>query len=172
MWIRIATRYPFWFEVEPLAAYRVKRAGSLTAGSSPKGGLARDMRKATEIVESYLPNYLPAPLACNLSNQARAMYALWALEVVQQMPIKGNLGAVVSQLTEVIRCSHSWKIVWSLIFFLLRKGASGSWSVVRTGIALLGGVVGRFRTMTSGPRRLPRRARLLSKRPVSTSGTS
>lgn len=172
MWIRIATRYPFWFEVEPLAAYRVKRAGSLTAGSSPTGELARDMRKATEIVESYLPDYLPAPLACKLTNQARAMYALWALEVVQQMPTKGNLGSFVAQLAEVIRCSHSWKIICLLIFFLVRKGASGSRSVVRTRVALLGGVVARFRTMTSGPRRPPRRARLPSRRSVSTSGPS
>jgi glycosyltransferase involved in cell wall biosynthesis len=68
MWVRIATRYAFWFEVEPLAAYRMRRADSLTAGSAPTGELVRDMRKATEIVESYLPNYLPLAVAREVSN--------------------------------------------------------------------------------------------------------
>ena len=124
MWIRIATRYPFWFEVEPLAAYRMKRADSLTAGFARTGELARDMRKATEIVESYLPNYLPERVAREVSNQARKMYARWALEVVQQMPLKGNLGPFVAQIREVFRCNHSSEIVGWVIFRLLQRGVS------------------------------------------------
>jgi hypothetical protein len=125
MWVRIATRYPFWFEVEPLAAYRMKRPSSLTAGSVSTGALARDMRKATEIVESYLPNYLSPAVAREVSSKARRMYAQWAMEVVQQMPVKGNLGSFVAQIKEVLRCSHSPKTVCWLFFRLLQRAAAG-----------------------------------------------
>ena len=124
MWVRIATRYPFWFEVEPLAAYRMKRAGSLTAGSSASGKLARDMRKATEIVESYLPDYLPRSSARRASRQARMMYSRWALESLFQMPVTANPRAFFTQIGEVLRCSHSSKTILLLISSLLRKAAT------------------------------------------------
>ena len=124
MWVRVATRYPVWFEVEPLAAYRMKRPSSLTASSVSTGALARDMRKATEIVESYLPNYLPPAAAREVSSKARRMYAQWALEVVQQMPVKGNFGSFIAQIKEVLRCSHSPETVCCLFFRVLQRAAA------------------------------------------------
>jgi hypothetical protein len=124
MWVRIATRYPFWFEVEPLAAYRMKRADSLTACSAPTGELVRDMRKATEIIESYLPNYLPLADAREVLAQARRTYARWGLELLRQMPVKGNLGAFVAQITEVLRCSYSPDTICWLLLRLLQKSAA------------------------------------------------
>lgn len=123
MWVRIAAHYPFWFEVEPLAAYRVKRSGSLTANSARTGELVRDMRTATEIIESYLPNYLPKRQARQLSNKAREIYALWALEAAQKMFATGNLGAVIAQTQEALKCSHSFRTILLVVHLFLRKVA-------------------------------------------------
>jgi hypothetical protein len=122
MWVRIATRYPVWFEVEPLAAYRVKRAGSLTGNSSSTGRVAKDMRKATEIIESYLPTYLPKPIAKRVTDRARKTYALWAIEAAKQMSLKEDLGPFIAQIQEALRCSQSWRIIRLLVPLLLKKG--------------------------------------------------
>jgi glycosyltransferase involved in cell wall biosynthesis len=134
MWVRIATCYPFWFEVEPLAAYRVKREGSLTGNTSYTGKIARDMRKATEIIESYLSEYMPNPLASQLTHQARKMYALWALEAAEQISIKKDFGAFMAQIQEVFRCSYSWTIIRSVVRLLLRKAVGLSLQVLQSSI--------------------------------------
>ena len=133
--MRIAAEYPVWFEVEPLAAYRVKRAGSLTGDSVRTGNLVRDMRKATEIVESYLPTYLPKAFADELSNRARQMYAHWSIETAQQMLATGNLRGAIAQTQEALRCSNSFKISRSVIKLFLREGASWSLRKVRKGMS-------------------------------------
>lgn len=135
MWVRIAAHYPFCFEVEPLAAYRMKRPGSLTEHSACTGEIVQDMRTATEIIESYLPKYLPKTLASQLSNKAREMYALWALEGAQQMFATGNLGAVIARIQEALRCSHSFRIIRLVVHLLLREGARWSWRTVRAGMS-------------------------------------
>lgn len=130
MWVRIATRYPVWFEVEPLAAYRVKRVGSLTGSSASTGGLARDMRKATEIIESYLPAYLPEPVFKRVTTQARNTYALWAIRVAKQMPVTENLSVFLAQIQEVLRCSKDWQTVRLLMPLLLKRGMRWSWQII------------------------------------------
>lgn len=136
MWVRIAAQYPVWFEVEPLAAYRVKRSGSLTGNSAGTGELVRDMRKATEIIESYLPTYLPKTLADELSNKARKMYAYWAIETAQQMFAMGNLRGAITQTQEALKCSNSSEISFLVIKLLLWEGAHWSWRKVRKSMSL------------------------------------
>jgi glycosyltransferase involved in cell wall biosynthesis len=133
MWVRIAAEYPVWFEVEPLAAYRVKRAGSLTGDSVRTGKLVRDMRKATEIVASYLPTYLPKALADELSSKARETYAQWSIETAQQMLAAGNIRGAIAQTQEALRCSNSLRISRSVIKLFLREGTRWSWRKVRKG---------------------------------------
>jgi glycosyltransferase involved in cell wall biosynthesis len=127
MWVRIATRYPVWFEVEPLAAYRVRRTGSLTESSLSTGRLAKDMHKATEIIESYLPIYLPEPIVKRVTTQARSTYATWAIAAAKQMPITENIGPFLAQIKEALKCSKDWKTVRLLIPLLLKKGIRFSW---------------------------------------------
>jgi hypothetical protein len=90
MWVRIATRFPVWFEPEPLAVYRVFRPGSLT-GSSDRLQLSRDMFDYTDIVESYLFDYLSEDEANAALKRARAMYARWAVEAAVELSKAGRI---------------------------------------------------------------------------------
>ena len=121
MWVRIATRYPVWFEVEPLAVYRVKRQGSLTASSSSTGKVAKDMYKATEIIETYLPDHLGASLSKQVIHKAREVYATWALEAANQISIKENASSFLFQCQEAVKYSRSKKIIYYLIPMLAKK---------------------------------------------------
>ncbi|MDQ4077908.1 MAG: glycosyltransferase family 2 protein [Chloroflexota bacterium] len=114
MWVRIATRYPVWYEVEPLAVYRVKHSNSLTGGATI-GELVRDMRKATEIIESYLPSYLPATTAHESLSRAREMYAFWALSDARRLLRDGDVINALIQTREAIHCHHSPKVMGSTI---------------------------------------------------------
>lgn len=113
MWVRIATQYPIWFEVEPLAAYRMKRQGSLTGDAAQGSGLVGDMRKATEIIESYLSTYLPPPQAQRVSQQARRTYAQWGIDTAQHLLEAGNRRGAIAQMQEAWRCHQSADILWT-----------------------------------------------------------
>lgn len=121
MWVRIATRYPVWFEVEPMAVYRVKRQGSLTSGAASTGKVAKDMYKATEIIETYLGDYLGNPIAKQVIHRAREVYATWALEAANKISIKENASAFLFQCQEAVKYSRSRKIIYSLISVFAKK---------------------------------------------------
>ena len=62
MWVRIAAKYPVWYEPRPLALYRIspdslvgQSAKNLTGRSTRTGQNIQDFRQAIEIVNSYLP---------------------------------------------------------------------------------------------------------------------
>jgi glycosyltransferase involved in cell wall biosynthesis len=78
MCVRIATRYDVWFEPEPLAVYRVARPGSLMDSNWKQTRTLRDMKVATEIIESYLPGYLDENKARRSLNWAAKLYLQWA----------------------------------------------------------------------------------------------
>lgn len=90
MWVRIATRYPVWFEPEPLAVYRARRPGSLT-GAADELALTTDMFGVTRIVESYLFDHLSSDDAHAALRRARKMYARWAVEATVQLAGAGNI---------------------------------------------------------------------------------
>ncbi|MBE9178456.1 glycosyltransferase family 2 protein [Oculatella sp. LEGE 06141] len=119
MWVRIATQYPVWFEVEPLALYRVKRSGSLTEDSAFTGQLVQEMRLATEIIDAYLPSYLPEPRATERLNLAREMYTRWSMDTMQQMIAAGQFNRAIAQAQEVLRHSPSPKTVRAVMSLFL-----------------------------------------------------
>lgn len=128
MWVRIATQYPVWYEVEPLAVYRLKGAKNLSASSLATGGYIRDMRIATEIIESYLPSYMPKQIAVRLSSQAREMYAHWALGTyfwngtARQLLAEGNGNAAITLIQEGLKCSYSPSVIKSLLSLFIGEG--------------------------------------------------
>lgn len=136
MWVRIAANYPVWYEVEPLAAYRSKRPGSLTEGSARTNKLVQDMLKATEIIESYLPAYLPESTAREVLSKARRMYAYWALSNTSQTIIKGDMVAASTQIQEALKCSCSFPIISYIVRLLLKGGAGWGWQSLRSGMLL------------------------------------
>jgi glycosyltransferase involved in cell wall biosynthesis len=106
MWVRIAAHYPMGYEVEPLALYR-DRSGSLTKRSVRTGQNIRDVRKATEIIRSYLPE----ARARELSNKARKDWAFWAFHIAQEMIDKGDTTAATIQIKEGLQCSSSLEAI-------------------------------------------------------------
>jgi hypothetical protein len=90
MWVRIATRFPVWFEPEPLAIYRMERPNSLTGVVQGSARLAQDMLLDTDIVESYLSTYLEPERAAATILKARKMYARWAVEAAYDLARTGR----------------------------------------------------------------------------------
>lgn len=114
MWVRIAAHYPVWYEPEILAAYRVTRAGSLTASAVRSYRLVKDMRQAVEIIESYLPDHLPPSHVRRLLGQSRNMYASWALKGARELLTIQDWPSVQAQTQEALRCSRSAGTVWAV----------------------------------------------------------
>ncbi|MBS3026836.1 MAG: glycosyltransferase [Dolichospermum sp. DET50] len=127
MWVRIATQYLVAYEVEPLAIYRQERLGALTENTARTGKLVRDMRLATEIIGSYLPEYLPSVVTSKLLNQAREKYARWAIRDARRVGDLGDMPAVITQAKEALKCSRSLKTIHLVSKLLLKEGARFLW---------------------------------------------
>ena len=117
MWVRIAAHYPVWYEVEPLAIYRV-RPSSLSGQSLRTGENGADLRRAIAINATYLP-----PERAGAITRA-------ALEACAQAALRRGrraLGArdpdtAVAQLREAIRFSRSLRIVAACCGLAARLG--------------------------------------------------
>jgi glycosyltransferase involved in cell wall biosynthesis len=118
MWVRIAAHYNFWYEVEPLALYRI-HSNSSSERHISTGENIRDLHRAIRIFQSYLP---PAT-AGGLVNKAKEN---WALEVIRQvtpeMLARGNLNAATLQIREVTKLSLSLEVIKELFPLLLQIG--------------------------------------------------
>lgn len=128
MWVRIAAHYSTGYEVEPLALYR-DRSGSLTKQSVRTGQNIRDVRKATEIVRSYLPE----ARASELSNKAGEGWAFWALHFAQQMMAKGDTTAAMIQIREGLLCSRSLSVVKLAAILTLKIAKQRLWQTIHLG---------------------------------------
>jgi hypothetical protein len=153
MWVRIAAHYPVWFEPEPLAIYRVKRAGSLTGASDGTLELVEDMLRAAEIIDTYLSEHLPAQEARALLRKARQTYAGWALEPVAQTLARGDAAAAFAQIRQAQRCSRSFETARAVTTCLSQAGWRWGRSKVRTGMRRLRGASGKNLQRDRGGRR-------------------
>ncbi|MBD2343417.1 glycosyltransferase [Anabaena subtropica] len=109
MWVRIATEYGFWYEVEPLAIYRMHSASN--SGRYVRTGKnIQDVRRGLEIVQSYLPNYLPNTIVSQLLDKNREYSALCALDTARKMLSVGEIEGANNQIQEALKCSQSFKI--------------------------------------------------------------
>jgi glycosyltransferase involved in cell wall biosynthesis len=110
MWVRIAAQYPVWYEVEPLAMYRV-HSTSLSGNSMRTGQNIRDLRKVISIIKQYLPtkqvNYI--------SSKALEFYALEALNYAGKLAMQGDINAAMIQIQEAFRCYFSPKVFFHFI---------------------------------------------------------
>ena len=71
MWVRIAVRYPVWYETEPLARYRMH--DNSNTGRHLSSG--EDMRYTAMAIALFL-EHLPRDLAASVGPKARRTYAL------------------------------------------------------------------------------------------------
>jgi hypothetical protein len=106
MWVRIAAHYPVWYEVEPLALYRMNPA-SHSKSAFRTGESARDLRRAISIQRSYLP----LARVEELSRKAERASALATIRRGHEMLDLGDLGAAIKQAREGIRSDPSPAVI-------------------------------------------------------------
>ena len=106
MWVRIASNYPIWYEVEPLAAYRM-HTDSNTGRHIRSGEDMRYTRKAISIFKSYLP----ATIAQKTSKRARETYAFSALNTAHTLLKKRDFLSAFVQIREALCFSPSIKVL-------------------------------------------------------------
>jgi hypothetical protein len=102
MWVRIAARYPVWYEVEPLALYRV-HAASLTGNTIRTGENGTDLRQVIDIIESYLPK----EHAKAWTNRARINFAFACLRRARRMADAGDQQGSLVQIGEALKTYRS-----------------------------------------------------------------
>jgi glycosyltransferase involved in cell wall biosynthesis len=112
MWVRVASHYPVWYEVEPLAAYRMH--GNSNTGRHVR--TAEDMRYTRMAIELFAP-YLPADRARDIVRRARATYALASIRNARALLEKGDSPAVGAQLREALALSRAPRVLWALLGF-------------------------------------------------------
>lgn len=116
MWVRIAVHYQVWYEVAPLALYRI-HANSNSGRHTRSGENVRDLRRAIEIMQSYLPE----PMAGELSNQARENWALYVLRYeAPGLLAAGDMPAATTQMQEALKCSRSMNVLKVVAPLVLR----------------------------------------------------
>jgi glycosyltransferase involved in cell wall biosynthesis len=120
MWVRIATRFPVWYEPEPLAEYRVRRPDSLTGNTTRSGKFLQDMLLATKIVESYLPNHLPPRKVRYLIKQAKRLCAFWAIEAATYAVIDKDVPAFITQTQQALKYDTSLRTARSVLKLILK----------------------------------------------------
>lgn len=99
MWVRLATQFPAWHQVEPLAAYRYNRLSSLTATTIRTGASARDLQRAVEINRRSLP----VDREAELTAEARVANATGSLRWAKRMLDAGQLWGPLIQVREALR---------------------------------------------------------------------
>lgn len=107
MWTRIAAYYPIWYEVEPLALYRMHSASN-SSKHMRSGENLRDVRRAVAIIRDYLP----AELAPGIGRRSLEFWATDALaNRVPGMVRRGELRAALVQMREALHCSRSPRVL-------------------------------------------------------------
>ena len=126
MWVRIAARYPVWYEVEPLALYRI-HPSSLSNGSIRTGSNGRDMRLVVMINKASLP----VERAEALTYDARKNFALGCLRRAHRLLDTGNSAAMFAQVREAMKTNLSLSVVARAVFLSLRWAAQGIEAILR-----------------------------------------
>jgi len=105
MWVRIAHHFPVWYEVEPLALYRI-HLKSLSGNAMRTGQNIRDLRTVIEIIKQYLPEEKSE----KVSRDALNFYAFEALHYARKFIWNRDLPAASNQIQEALKCSSSAKV--------------------------------------------------------------
>ena len=122
MWVRIASRYPVWYEPEPLACYRV-HTNSETARLRQLGEDLSDQAKAIPIMVRYLPPRARAreELALRLLDIAKGLF------VVRQPRGSGRCIVSALRLAPSPRVlASSLQLAWWTLVGTVRVAARGA----------------------------------------------
>jgi hypothetical protein len=114
MWVRIAAQYQIWYEVEPLALYRI-HLDSNTGRHISSGAERHYTRQAIDIMKSYLPD----EIAENVASEARKNYALGALDMAYTLLTERNISGAITQIKAAFKFSHALRVVWHFLRILV-----------------------------------------------------
>lgn len=109
MYVRIALHYPVWYEVEPLAVYR-SHAESNTMRHIRTAKEIENLRKAAEIIHSYLPK----TLSQKTTKKALENWAVYALDLAFKTLENDNLKVAIQLIKEGLKCSYSLQVIKKL----------------------------------------------------------
>jgi glycosyltransferase involved in cell wall biosynthesis len=114
MWIRIAAKYPVWYEPELLALYRV-RSNSNTERHLQSGKEIQNIRKVIGITKEYLPD----KNAHKLTKNALENYAFYGLLKAQKFISNGDNIAGMKLIIESLKCSSSLKNIRQILKIII-----------------------------------------------------
>jgi glycosyltransferase involved in cell wall biosynthesis len=112
MWVRIAARFPVWYEPAPLALYRVHRS-SITGDELRTGSNVRSLRDVIEINRPALPR----ARADAITRRALEDTAVTAIRRAIRLLHAGEPAAARSQVREALRTSRTPAVVERLAYF-------------------------------------------------------
>lgn len=139
IYMRIASQCPVWYEPASLASYR-KHSQSLTSTLIESGANAKNVRRAMEISQLYLPK--------TIATQLREFEAINAFRSVCWLLVKLNFKAANIQMKEVWQLSHSLRAISKMVIFLAAFLAKGGVNRLRKVVAK---VINRSRVGTVRP---------------------
>jgi glycosyltransferase involved in cell wall biosynthesis len=116
MWVRIAARYPVWYEVQPLALYRMHN----NSNTGRHMHSAEDIRYTRLAIEMFKA-YLPADRAENITRQARQTYALSAVDNARTLWANRDKTGAHAQIREALQLSRSLQVLTAVARFALRS---------------------------------------------------
>jgi len=80
MWKRVASRYPLWYDPEPLACYR-QQGRSASRALIRSGENIAEVRRSIESSQSYLPS----AMAADMVRRARKYYTRHVVHLAGQL---------------------------------------------------------------------------------------
>ncbi len=107
MWVRIAARYPIWYEPTPLAAYRIH--ADSTTGRHLR--MAEELRYGAMAIEMFRP-LLPPDHARAITKRARRAYAHTALRNAERFAREGDRAAMLAHLKAALRLSRAPHVLY------------------------------------------------------------
>lgn len=110
MWVRLAARFPVWYEPEPLACYRL-HTGSASTRLAADARDTADMGRAIALVARHLPS----DRRDRLGAAARRRYAVSAFESARNLLAAGNAAGGLAQLREGLRLDHEPAMIEHLL---------------------------------------------------------
>jgi hypothetical protein len=119
MWIRIAAKYPIWYEPSALAACRL-HSESETANLTRSGQTVKDIRRCIAISRSLLP----PDRAVSLSRRARETASLQALSSAWDSLAKAQYRASLKHVGDGLRCSSSPRVIKTSLLLLAQAAKS------------------------------------------------
>ena len=115
MWVRIAARYPVWYEIEPLASYRMHD----NSNTGRHMHTAEDVRYTRLAIEMF-KSYLPVERAESIARRARDAHALSAVNNAGALWRMQDRTGAIAQLREALKLAHSLKVIVALTRLFMR----------------------------------------------------